>query len=334
MSPATLQDVVASLNAPELESAWQDDTTLGWVYQFWQSKKKDEVNASGNKIGADELPSVTQLFTEDYMVDFLLDNTLGAWYAGKVLATKPALAENGQSEEELRNAVSLPGCPWNYLRFIKAGDANWRPAAGTFDGAIEHLEDTGINDVVVVVRGPDADMIVRKKDRIAGIFLNRDQARLQGMPSYYFIASTRPVDKIAASYTLQRYAIGLNNIIQESFRSHHDPEPFRLALIAHKQHDGLYGETQSGVELLSPTLFRARIPVPATVPRGQYNVEVYLFRDGTVISAQSTPLFVDQIGLERRLFNMAHNQPLLYGLATVLMAVFLGWLSSLVFRQI
>ena len=99
-------------------------------------------------------------------------------------------------------------------------------------GAIEHLEDTGINDVVVVVRGPDADMIVRKKDRIAGIFLNRDQARLSGMPSYYFIASTRPVDKIAASYTLQRYAIGLDNITPASVRSHHDPEPFRQALIA------------------------------------------------------------------------------------------------------
>ncbi|HEY4943456.1 MAG TPA: TIGR02186 family protein [Rhizomicrobium sp.] len=200
-------------------------------------------------------------------------------------------------------------------------------------GAIEHLEDTGVNDVVVVVRGPDADMIVRKKDRIAGIFLNRDQARLQGMPSYYFIASTRPVDKIAASYTLQRYAIGLSNIMPESFRSHHDPEPFRLALIAHKQHDGLYGETQSGVELLSPTLFRARIPVPATVPRGPYKVDVYLFRDGTVISAQSTPLFIDQTGLERRLYNFAHESPLSYGLSTVLMATLLGWLSSVVFRR-
>jgi hypothetical protein len=92
--------------------------SLGWVYQFWQADKKDAVNASGNKIGADELPSVTQLFTEDYMVDFLLDNTLGAWHAGKVLAAKPTLTETAQSEEELRNAVVLPGCPWKYLRFI------------------------------------------------------------------------------------------------------------------------------------------------------------------------------------------------------------------------
>ena len=108
--------------------------SLGWCYQFWQAERKDEVNAAGNKIGADELPAVTQLFTEDYMVDFLLDNTLGAWHAGKVLAAKPTLAETAQSEEELRNAVALPECPWRYLRFIKAEDGKWTPAAGTFDG--------------------------------------------------------------------------------------------------------------------------------------------------------------------------------------------------------
>ncbi len=107
---------------------------LGWVYQFWQEEKKDEVNAAGNKIGADELPSVTQLFTEDYMVDFLLDNTLGAWHAGKALAANPAFAQSAQSEDELRSALSLPGCPWKYLRFIKHDEGKWTPAAGTFDG--------------------------------------------------------------------------------------------------------------------------------------------------------------------------------------------------------
>lgn len=107
---------------------------LGWCYQFWQAERKDEVNASGRKIGADELPAVTQLFTEDYMVDFLLDNTLGAWHAGKVLAAKSELSETAQSEDELRQAVSLPGCSWKYLRFVKGQDGEWTPAAGTFDG--------------------------------------------------------------------------------------------------------------------------------------------------------------------------------------------------------
>ena len=93
--------------------------SLGWTYQFWQAQRKDAVNASGKKIGAAELSAVTQLFTEDYMVDFLLDNTLGAWWAGKVLSANPKLAETAQSEDELRQAVSLPGCPWKYLRFIR-----------------------------------------------------------------------------------------------------------------------------------------------------------------------------------------------------------------------
>jgi hypothetical protein len=77
---------------------------------------------------------VTQLFTEDYMVDFLLDNTLGAWHAGKVLAANPQLAATAQSEDDLRQAVALPGCPWGYLRFIKADDGAWTPAAGAFEG--------------------------------------------------------------------------------------------------------------------------------------------------------------------------------------------------------
>jgi hypothetical protein len=95
--------------------------SLGWCYQFWQADKKIESNASGNKIGADELPSVTQLFTEDYMVDFLLDNTLGAWWAGKQMQR---MKDEGrrmsyETEEEARSAVALPGCPWKYLRFIE-----------------------------------------------------------------------------------------------------------------------------------------------------------------------------------------------------------------------
>jgi hypothetical protein len=108
--------------------------SLGWTYQFWQTKRKKEVNDSGVKIGADEISPVTQLFTEDYMVDFLLDNTLGAWWAGKILGRdgfpQPSVFA---SEEDARSAVALPGCPWKYLRFIEK-DGKWTPASGTFDG--------------------------------------------------------------------------------------------------------------------------------------------------------------------------------------------------------
>jgi hypothetical protein len=145
-----LERMLAELPA----EVFQATDSLGWVYQFWQAKRKDEVNASEVKIGARELPAVTQLFTEDYMVSFLLDNTLGAWWAGKRLNTEDT--ESTETEGDLRKKVALPGVNWDYLRFVRDGanDHNppdssdsssvlsvssvlkspWRPAAGTFPG--------------------------------------------------------------------------------------------------------------------------------------------------------------------------------------------------------
>ncbi len=110
------------------------DDSLGWVYQFWQAERKNQINESGKKIGAEELPAVTQLFTEDYMVEFLLHNTLGAWWAGKVLAQNPEIARTAGDEKSLREACSLGGIDWAYLRFVREAEGPWRPAAGIFDG--------------------------------------------------------------------------------------------------------------------------------------------------------------------------------------------------------
>ena len=121
------------------------DDSLGWTYQYWQAERKDAVNESGVKIGADELPAVTQLFTERYMVLFLLHNTIGAWRAGRVLARLSGLAREAKTEDELREAVRLRaggGYDFSYLRFVREaldGDAEdtptgpWRPAAGSFE---------------------------------------------------------------------------------------------------------------------------------------------------------------------------------------------------------
>jgi hypothetical protein len=132
--PTEFRNRLTSLLASLPSEVFTASDSLGWTYQFWQTKRKKEVNDSEVKIGADELSPVTQLFTEDYMVDFLLDNTLGAWHSGKVLAANPRLAESARSEDELRHAVALPGCPWSYLRFIQGKDSQWTPAAGTFVG--------------------------------------------------------------------------------------------------------------------------------------------------------------------------------------------------------
>jgi uncharacterized protein (TIGR02186 family) len=205
-------------------------------------------------------------------------------------------------------------------------------------GAIQSSDPTASasdRDIVVVVRGPDAEMVVRRKVRVAGVWINRDAITLTGLPAYYFIASTRALKDIAIDETRQRYQLGLEMLQPQSVSTHSPAkaEPFRLAAIRERAREGLYRETSTGVDFLSYSLFRVRVTVPATVPRGEYTAEVYLFRDGTVISAQTTPLYVDQVGLERRVFGFAHGQPLLYGLAAVLMAVLLGWLSSVMFRQ-
>ncbi|PLT24626.1 Eco57I restriction-modification methylase domain-containing protein [Pseudoalteromonas sp. MelDa3] len=123
-----LEELIATLD----KETFQASDALGWCYQFWQNKKKKQVNESGVKIGAKELSPVTQLFTEPYMVSFLLDNALGAWWAKRRL-TQDDLA-TATSEQELRDLASIPGVPLEYLRFIKDEDSGvWNSAAGDFD---------------------------------------------------------------------------------------------------------------------------------------------------------------------------------------------------------
>ena len=134
LDPVETQELHRLVTGLDAE-VFQAEDSLGWTYQFWRAAEKDAVNKSGVKIGADELPAVTQLFTEPYMVRFLLHNTLGAWWAGKVLAADPTLAQNAAHENELRAACSLPDYSFDLLRFDHEGEnGSWRPAAGTFPG--------------------------------------------------------------------------------------------------------------------------------------------------------------------------------------------------------
>jgi len=142
-----MEELLDGLTKPVFEA----DDSLGWVYQFWQADKKDEVNQSEVKIGADELPAVTQLFTEDYMVLFLLHNTLGAWWAGKMLADNAGLATSAPDEVALRAACKVGDIDWTYLRFVRETAENgteglWRPAAGVFEGWPKAAKDVTVLD--------------------------------------------------------------------------------------------------------------------------------------------------------------------------------------------
>ncbi len=131
-----LEKLVTGLAA----DTFQAQDSLGWVYQFWQSKRKEEVNKSEVKIGADELSPVTQLFTEPYMVSFLLDNSLGAWWADQRLTDHDW--QTAHSEQELREKAAIPGVPLSYLRFVRdESTQQWQPASGTFDAWPKHLSE-------------------------------------------------------------------------------------------------------------------------------------------------------------------------------------------------
>jgi uncharacterized protein (TIGR02186 family) len=200
-------------------------------------------------------------------------------------------------------------------------------------GAIERPASDARPDIVVVVRGPDQDMRVRRKDRVAGIWINRNRVVLRGMPSYYFAAGSAPLDRIATGATLREYGLGLDSVVPRSTMGRHDPEPFRRALIRHQEAAKLYVQAEGGVRFLSGTLFRVHVPLPASAPRGKYVAEVFLLRGGQVIDVRSSTLSIDQTGLERRIYDFATLDPLAYGLSTVLIALLFGWLSAVVFRR-
>ncbi|MBZ4194011.1 MAG: N-6 DNA methylase [Candidatus Contendobacter sp.] len=135
--PVAINDQVAlrQLLAALPAEVFRADDALGWTYQFWQAQRKDEVNRSGKKIGADELSPVTQLFTEDYMVEFLLHNTLGAWWAGQRGPMTAATEAEARAQVALAAREGVPGLMWSYLRFVQdAATQTWLPAAGTFAG--------------------------------------------------------------------------------------------------------------------------------------------------------------------------------------------------------
>jgi uncharacterized protein (TIGR02186 family) len=195
--------------------------------------------------------------------------------------------------------------------------------------------DRGDGDIVVIVRGPAERMTVRRKDRIFGVWANFDALTFRAVPSFYAVASNRPVEGIAPARTLARLQIGPANLRLANVAAVDDAtaKPYREALIRLKTARGLYQEKSGQVAFLGNQLFRTHVKLPSNVPIGTYTAEVFLFRDGGVVAAQTTPLFVNKLGFERAVFDWAHRHAPLYGLAAVLIALFAGWIAAAAFRK-
>jgi uncharacterized protein (TIGR02186 family) len=187
-------------------------------------------------------------------------------------------------------------------------------------------------DIIVVVRGPEFPMTVRRKDRIAGIWVNADAVEFEEVPGYYAIASTRDVHEIADAKLLDRLLIGLDTV-ENSLGNKPESKSFREAVIRNRVRAGLYTGEAGDVTFVGPTLFRASIHFPAVVPVGNYEAEVYMFHRGQLISTQTTQLFIKKFGIGRAIFDFAHKQPVLYGIAAIFVALFAGWIAAMAFRR-
>lgn len=192
-------------------------------------------------------------------------------------------------------------------------------------------------DVIVVLRGPDGRVAVREKERSAiGIWVNRDEVVFTGVPSFYRVASSRPLDSFKTGRVLEVHQIGLKNLRFAAMTpaSEKTESAFHRALIRNKEKQNLYSSEAQPISFLANRLFRTRISLPSNVPTGTYTVTVYLIRAGNVVSAQSIPLVVSKIGVGARVYDFAYKHAAAYGLLAIFMALCAGWLGSALFRKL
>jgi uncharacterized protein (TIGR02186 family) len=171
---------------------------------------------------------------------------------------------------------------------------------------------------------------------VGPIWVNRAQQKFAQMPALLGVLSSAPLGEVTGEPLRRRFRIGLDAIVMApDVVKPRGPEDdlFRDALLRLGTREGLYFQDESGVSFLTPTMFRATIPVPATAPPGPYDVEVALFADSALL-ARSFPGFVlAKIGFEQQVFDLAHERSALYGVATAGIALLFGWLASVVFRR-
>lgn len=192
----------------------------------------------------------------------------------------------------------------------------------------------GPGDVVVVVRGPTRAEVVRRKDRLAGIWVNAASAVVEGAPSFYHVAATRPLAALAEEPVLDRHQIGAQRLemtVQGADRA--EAAEYREALLRLKRAQGLYGVEVAPVTFLGERLFRTEIHFPSNVPVGTYGVEIYLFRDGEVAGAQTTPLVIGKVGIGAELYDFAHRHAEMYGIVAVILAASAGWVAAVAFKK-
>jgi uncharacterized protein (TIGR02186 family) len=194
----------------------------------------------------------------------------------------------------------------------------------------------GPGDVVVVVRGPEHDVAVRRKRRVAGIWVNAKEEIFVGVPSFYSIASSRPLDAIATPTVLGFNEFGLEYLRLKLARGamREEDMTFRDALVETQQRDKVFTETAGKIDFLGDRLFSTTLRFPSNVPIGSYEVKVFLLRNKAVVNAQTIPFFVAKVGVDADIADFADRRAAVYGLVAVATAMVAGWLASVPFRNV
>lgn len=190
-------------------------------------------------------------------------------------------------------------------------------------------------DIAIVVKGPVEPVVVREKQQIAGIWMNADSHRFRSAPSFYAIASSRPIRELVDERTAAIYELGFDNL-QLSPGGGALPEKehrFEKGLLDLRQRQRLYVESPKGVEISEGVLYRARIDIPSQVPVGTYTAETFLIDDERVIAAATREIEIGKSGFERFVALAARRHSFLYGLAAMLMSLALGYAAAWVFAR-
>ncbi len=190
-------------------------------------------------------------------------------------------------------------------------------------------------DIVVVLRGPVQPILVREKKKIAGIWMNAESSRFRSAPSFYAVASSRPIHELVDERTAAIYEMGLGNL-QLSPGGGNLPEKerrFEAGLLDLRTRQRLYSENPRGVEITDRVLYRATIAIPSQVPIGTYTAETFLIDRKGVIAVATRDIQINKFGFERFVAAAAERNGLLYGLAAVALSLFLGWAAAAVFRR-
>jgi uncharacterized protein (TIGR02186 family) len=191
-------------------------------------------------------------------------------------------------------------------------------------------------EVVVVVKGPTQSILLREKQKVAGIWVNAASMRFRSAPSFYAIASSEPVDTLVDARTRAIYELGLDSLQLSPASTAPIDEQNRFAdgLVDLRRRAGLYVEAPGAVEITDGVLYRARITIPARVPVGRFTAETFLIRDGRVLAAAVREIDIRKSGFERFVASAAEHSSVLYGLTAVALAVGLGWFAGWAARRI